>query len=246
MTRTEPDIRIPDLSGRLAVVTGGSDGIGLGIATRLAMAGAEVVLPVRNPRKGETAVARIRAQAPGVRVSLRELELSSLRSVRALGETLLEEGRPIHLLVNNAGVMTPPARTVTEDGFELQFGTNHLGHAALAGLLLPLLREGRARVVSQVSVAAAGGRILWDDLNGERSYDGCARTGSRRSLSACSVSNCSGGRRRLDGGSRASSPTRASRPRTCSPRARNWGARATPAVGVSSRRSRRAASSWER
>lgn len=172
MARKEPDITIPDLSGRLAVVTGGSDGIGLGIATRLAMAGAEVVLPVRNPRKGEAAIARIRERAPQARVSLRDLELSSLRSVRALGDVLLEEGRPIHLLVGNAGVMTPPARAVTEDGFELQFGTNHLGHVALVGEILPLLRAGNARVVSQVSIAVAGGRIAWDDLNGERSYDG--------------------------------------------------------------------------
>ncbi|MFC8086114.1 SDR family oxidoreductase [Streptomyces sp. NPDC057340] len=172
MPRTDFDITVPDLTGRRALVTGASDGIGLGIATRLAAAGAEVLLPVRNPRKGEAALDAIRAQVPGAEVSLRTLDLSSLTSVAELGETLLAEDRPIHLLVNNAGVMTPPARQTTADGFELQFGTNHLGHFALVARLLPLLRAGRARVTSQISVAANRNAINWDDLNWERSYDG--------------------------------------------------------------------------
>jgi len=170
--RNGPDITVPDLSGRRAVVTGGSDGVGLGVATRLAAAGAEVVLPVRNPAKGDAAVARIRALVPAARVSLRELDLSSLASVAALGKTLREEDEPIHVLVGNAGVMTPPDRRTTADGFELQFGTNHLGHVALVAHLLPLLRAGAARVTSQISVAAARGSINWDDLSWEHSYDG--------------------------------------------------------------------------
>ncbi|MFD7511946.1 SDR family oxidoreductase [Streptomyces sp. NPDC059853] len=172
MSRTPTDITLPDLSGKRAVVTGASDGIGLGIATRLAAAGAEVVLPVRNPRKGEAAITRIRRAVPGAAVSLRTLDLSSLESVAALGETLRAEGDPIHLLVNNAGVMTPPDRQTTADGFELQFGTNHLGHFALVARLLPLLRAGRARVTSQTSVAAARGAVNWQDLHWEHSYDG--------------------------------------------------------------------------
>ncbi|MFE5996924.1 SDR family oxidoreductase [Streptomyces sp. NPDC056454] len=172
MPRKTPDLILPDLSGKRAVVTGGSDGIGLGIAARLAAAGAEVVLPVRNQGKGERALAAIRRQAPGARVSLRSLDLSSLDSVAALGDSLVGEGRPVHLLVNNAGVMTPPERQSTPDGFELQFGTNHLGHFALVGHLLPLLRAGRARVTSQISVAANQNAINWDDLNWERSYSG--------------------------------------------------------------------------
>ncbi|MER6810287.1 SDR family oxidoreductase [Spirillospora sp. NPDC000708] len=172
MPRKRIDITVPDLSGGRAVVTGASDGIGLGIAARLAAAGAEVVMPVRDTRKGEAAVAAIRGQAPGATVSLRELDLSSLDSVAALGKTLLDEDRPIRILVNNAGVMTPPGRRTTADGFELQFGTNHLGHFALVGHLLPLLRAGRARVTSQVSVAASRGAVNWDDLDWERSYDG--------------------------------------------------------------------------
>ncbi|MBZ6226309.1 SDR family oxidoreductase [Streptomyces olivaceus] len=172
MPRTDFDITVPDQSGRRAVVTGASDGIGLGIATRLAAAGAEVVLPVRNPRKGDAALDAIRGQVPDADVSLRTLDLSSLDSVAALGTTLLAEDRPVHLLVNNAGVMTPPERQTTAEGFELQFGTNHLGHFALVAHLLPLLRAGRARVTSQISVAANQHAINWDDLNWERSYDG--------------------------------------------------------------------------
>ncbi|MEV4155645.1 SDR family oxidoreductase [Nocardia salmonicida] len=172
MPRRQPDITVPDLTGQRAVVTGASDGIGVGIASRLAAAGAEVVLPVRNQRKGEAALDSIRQASPEARVSLRELDLSSLDSVAALGKTLRAEGNPIQLLINNAGVMTPPDRQVTADGFELQFGTNHLGHFALVGHLLPLLSAGNARVTSQVSVAANQHGIKWDDLNWERSYNG--------------------------------------------------------------------------
>lgn len=172
MARTRPDITVPDLSGKLAVVTGASDGVGLGLTARLAAAGAEVVMPVRNPRKGEAAIAKIKQRHPEAKVSLRDLDLSSLGSVAALGDTLREEDRPIHLLVNNAGVMTPPERQTTTEGFELQFGSNHLGHFALVAHLLPLLRAGRARVTSQISVAANQRSINWDDLNWERSYNG--------------------------------------------------------------------------
>ena len=165
---------IPDLTGSLAVVTGASDGIGRVIATRLAAAGAEVVIPVRNAEKGERAAASIRSDVPGASVSTRSLDLSSLDSVAALVETLTSEGRPINILINNAGVMTPPDRQSTRDGFELQWGTNHLGHVALTLGLLPLLRAGGARVTHQTSVAArsSNGAINWDDLNWDRSYDG--------------------------------------------------------------------------
>ncbi len=172
MPRRPVDISVPDLSGKRAVVTGGSDGIGLGLASRLAAAGAEVLLPVRNARKGEAAVALIRRENPRADVRLRDLDLSSLASVAALGEALRAEGGPIHILINNAGVMTPPDRQTTADGFELQFGTNYLGHFALVGHLLPLLRAGRARVTSQLSIAANQNAINWDDLNWERSYHG--------------------------------------------------------------------------
>ncbi|HEV2798084.1 MAG TPA: SDR family oxidoreductase [Nocardioides sp.] len=179
------DITLPDLTGRRAVVTGASDGMGLGIAATLAGAGAEVLLPVRNRAKGDAAVARILSDVPGARLVLHDLDLSSLDSVAALGGRLVAEGEPIHLLVNNAGVMTPPERQSTEDGFELQLGTNHLGHFALTGHLLPLLRAGRARVTSQASIAARRGAIHWDDLGWERSYDGMAAY--RQSKIACGL-----------------------------------------------------------
>jgi len=168
------DVTIPDFTGRRAVVTGASDGLGLRIASRLAAAGAEVVMPVRNPAKGEAAASWIRERHPHAKLSLAELDLSSLASVAELGDRLCADGAPIHLLVNNAGVMTPPHRQTTTDGVELQFGTNHLGHFALTGRLLPLLRAGRARVTSQTSVAARSGTVNWDDLNWDRSYDGMA------------------------------------------------------------------------
>lgn len=180
MPRRPIDIPLPDLTGRRALVTGASDGMGREIAMRLARAGAEVLMPVRNRPKGEAVADRIRTEVPGARVVLHDLDLSSLDSVAALGEALVAEGDPIHVLIDNAGVMTPPERRTTDDGFELQLGTNHLGHVALVGRLLPLLRAGRARVTSQVSVAARSGRILWDDPNQERSYDGMRAYGQSK------------------------------------------------------------------
>lgn len=171
MTRTTPDLPVPDLTGRRVVLTGGSDGIGLVLARRLAASGADLVLGVRNRAKGEAAVDGIRSRQPGARLTLGSLDLASLASVEAFAATLLSEGHPLHVLVNNAGVMTPPERRTTADGHELQLGTNHLGHVALVAHLLPLLRAGRARVTSQTSVAARGGSVLWDDLDAERSYD---------------------------------------------------------------------------
>lgn len=185
MSPEHPPIDLADLSSTRAVVTGASDGMGIGIAALLAAAGAEVVLPVRNPDKGARAVERIRAEHPDARVSTRTLDLSSLESVASLGEQLAAEGDPVNLLINNAGVMTPPRRETTRDGFELQFGTNHLGHFALTGHLLPLLRAGHGRVVTQTSVAAKRGAINWPDLNWERRYDGMGAY--RQSKIACGL-----------------------------------------------------------
>lgn len=172
MATTSTPFTLPDLTGRRAVVTGASDGMGLVIARRLAAAGAQVIMPVRNPDKGERAVAQIRAAAPGADVSLRRLDLSSLDSVAECAAVLRDEAQPIHLLINNAGVMTPPQRQVTADGHELQWGTNHLGHVALVAGLLPLLSEGRARVTSQVSIAARRGTVNWADPDWKTGYHG--------------------------------------------------------------------------
>lgn len=151
-------------------MTGGSDGLGFGLADRLARAGAEVVLPVRNPLKGSAALDRIRQHTPSATVSTRELDLASLDSVAALGRVLNTEARPIDILVNNAAVMAPPFRQLTDDGFELQLGTNHLGHFALVAHLLPVLRAAGARVTTMVSIAARTGKLEWDDLQSEHTY----------------------------------------------------------------------------
>jgi NAD(P)-dependent dehydrogenase (short-subunit alcohol dehydrogenase family) len=169
--RTTADIRIPDLTGKLALVTGASDGVGVEIARRLARAGAEVIMPVRTPAKGEAAAGRIRSDVRAARLSVRSLDLASLTSVARLADDLLADGRPLDIVVNNAGVMAPPTRHASDDGFELQFAVNHLGHFALTGRLLPLLQAGRARVTTQTSVAANSHGVHWDDLQWERSYD---------------------------------------------------------------------------
>ncbi|MBE2320341.1 SDR family oxidoreductase [Solirubrobacter sp. CPCC 204708] len=171
MPRTLIDIDVPDLTGKLALVTGASDGLGLVLAERLARAGADLVLPVRNPAKGAAAADRIRAAAPRAAIAVPRLDLSSLGSVAALADELLADGRPIDILINNAGIMTPPERRESEDGFELQLATNHLGHYALTARILPLLRAANARVTTQASVAANQHGVHWDDLQWERSYN---------------------------------------------------------------------------
>jgi NAD(P)-dependent dehydrogenase (short-subunit alcohol dehydrogenase family) len=165
------DIQLPDLTGTLAVVTGSNSGIGLGAAKRLAGTGAEVVLAVRSPAKGAAAADEITAAAPNATVRVEQLDLSSLDSVAAFADRILDQDRPIDVLINNAGVMMPATRHTTSDGFELQLGTNHLGHYALTGRLLPLLRKAKApRVVTLSSGLARVGRINFDDLQLERGY----------------------------------------------------------------------------
>lgn len=164
-------LEVPDLSGRLAVVTGANSGLGFGLARRLAMAGADVVMAIRNRARGEAAIDKIRADVPAAKLTIKHLDLSSLRSVAALGEELVAEGRAVDVLINNAGVMTPPRREQTDDGFELQFGANHLGHFALTGHLLPLLRGASSpRVVTVASLAANQRTIDFADANAQRSY----------------------------------------------------------------------------
>ena len=115
---------VPDLSGRLAVVTGANSGLGFGLARRLSAAGADVVMAIRNRAKGEAAIDEIRATVPKAKLTIKPLDLSSLAAIAAVGEQLNADGRPIDILINNAGVMTPPQRDTTSDGFELQFGSN--------------------------------------------------------------------------------------------------------------------------
>jgi NAD(P)-dependent dehydrogenase (short-subunit alcohol dehydrogenase family) len=161
---------IPAQNGRVAVITGANSGLGLVTARELARKGAHTVLACRNQAKGEEARRAIVTRAPTAQVELAELDLASLGSVRTFAERLRSEHDGIDLLINNAGVMAPP-RGTTADGFELQFGTNHLGHFALTGLVIDML-EGRddARVVTLSSGAHRIGRIAFDNLSGERRY----------------------------------------------------------------------------
>jgi NAD(P)-dependent dehydrogenase (short-subunit alcohol dehydrogenase family) len=169
---------IPDQHDRLAIVTGANSGIGLVTARELARAGARVIMACRDIDKGDNAAAAIRADVAGAQVEVRALDLASLDSVRHFADHYSEPR--LDLLINNAGVMAPPKRT-TADGFELQFGTNHLGHFALTGLLLSrLLATPAARVVTVSSTAHKFGRIDFDDLHGERSYRRWLRYGQSK------------------------------------------------------------------
>ena len=162
--------QIPDQHGRTVVVTGANSGIGLVAARELARAGADVTLACRNTEKADAAARDITVAVPGARVSVGELDLGSLASVRAFATKFASTHEKLDLLLNNAGVMAPPRRTTT-DGFELQFGTNHLGHFALTALLIEKM-AGRddARVVTVSSGAHRAAKMNFDDLQGERGY----------------------------------------------------------------------------
>lgn len=163
--------QVPDQHGKRVVVTGANSGTGREAARRLAGAGAEVVLAVRTPAKGEAAREEILAAHRSARVEVRRLDLADQGSVREFADGLLAEGKPLDVLVNNAGVMNVPARTETVDGFELQLATNYLGPFALTVRLLPLLlKSPAARVVAMSSGSAIRGRIDLDDLQWRRKY----------------------------------------------------------------------------
>ncbi len=161
---------VPSQRDKLIIVTGASSGIGKEVARRLAGAGAEVIMAVRDPAKGEAARAEILSSQSDAQLTVRTLDLADLTSVKGFAETLLAEGRPLDALVNNAGVMAPPERFETVDGFELQMGTNFLGPFALTVRLLPLLTGVGARVSTMSSVAAMIGRIRFDDLQWRTRY----------------------------------------------------------------------------
>ncbi|AXH01014.1 SDR family NAD(P)-dependent oxidoreductase (plasmid) [Deinococcus wulumuqiensis] len=164
--------QVPDQSGKLAVVTGANSGTGKEAAKALAGAGATVILAVRTRAKGEQARTEMLAAHPAADIQVRHLDLADLKSVQSFADQLLAEGRPLDLLLNNAGVMFPPVRHETKDGFELQMGSNFLGPFALTVRLLPLLLKAPApRVVTMSSGTAAVGRIHFDDLNWNKSYD---------------------------------------------------------------------------
>lgn len=161
---------LPDLTGRLYIVTGANSGLGYEVVKGLAAKGAEVVLAVRSPAKGEDAAARVSRGKPTGMLRIEALDLASLASVQAFADRLLAQGRPIDGLVNNAGVMGLTRRETTVDGFERQFATNYLGHFALTGRLLPLLTAAKARTVQVSSIYHRQGAIRVNDLNWTKGY----------------------------------------------------------------------------
>ena len=162
---------VPDQAAKLIVVTGANSGTGKEAARRLAQAGAHVVLAVRTTAKGEQAREEILATQPGAQLDVRRIDLADLTSVQEFADRLIADGVPVDVLVNNAGVMAPPTRHVTADGFELQFGSNFLGPFALTMRLLPLILAAPApRVVTMSSGVASYGRIRFDDPQWQRRY----------------------------------------------------------------------------
>jgi NAD(P)-dependent dehydrogenase (short-subunit alcohol dehydrogenase family) len=161
---------IPNLKGKTAIVTGGNSGLGYETALELAGHGAHTIIACRDPAKAKGALDRIKAARPEAVVEALSLDLASLASIRAFSKTIHERFQKVDILVNNAGVMAIPRRT-TADGFEMQFGTNHLGHFALTGLLLDLVAaSGAGRVVNVSSAAHRLGKMQFDDLQREKNY----------------------------------------------------------------------------
>jgi NAD(P)-dependent dehydrogenase (short-subunit alcohol dehydrogenase family) len=164
-------LNIPQRNNGLAVITGSTEGIGYEDALALSSAGWNVIVMGRNAEKGANAIAKIQQINPKAQVSFEKIDLADLSSIKSFASRMIERGEAIDLLINNAGVMTPPNRLETTDGFELQFGTNHIGHFALTAQLLPLLRKApNARVVTVSSVANRNGQINFDDLQSTALY----------------------------------------------------------------------------
>lgn len=174
--------QIPNQSGRVAIVTGANSGIGLVAARTLAQRGARVIMACRNEQKANEALTSIRAADPEADVEFRHLDLSSLGSVKGFAESILASEDRLDLLINNAGVMMPPTRSETADGFELQFGVNHLGHQALTAILLErLTATPGSRVVNVASQAHRGGKIDFEDLQWQgRGYKKMASYGQSK------------------------------------------------------------------
>jgi NAD(P)-dependent dehydrogenase (short-subunit alcohol dehydrogenase family) len=163
--------QIPSQAGKTALVTGANSGVGYQAAAELARHGAHVLLGCRNAAKGQAALERLLREAPGASAEVVSLDMASLASIRAFAAGFAARGIALDLLINNAGVMALPKRELTADGFERQFGTNHLGHFALTGLLMPeLLAAAAPRVVTVSSIAHRRGKIDFDNLQSERSY----------------------------------------------------------------------------
>jgi len=165
--------QIPSQAGKTALITGANSGIGYQAALELARHGAHVLLGCRNEAKGRAALERLLHEAPGASAEVVQLDMASLASIRAFAAAFIGRRIALDLLINNAGVMALPKRELTEDGFERQFGTNHLGHFALTGLLMEALLAAPApRVVTVASLAHRNGKIEFDNLQREHGYEG--------------------------------------------------------------------------
>lgn len=161
---------IPPQTGRPVIITG-TGGLAYECALALARAGAEIVLAGRNRSNGEGSIATIRSELPSANIRFEQLDLADLSSIEALGQRMRDRSERVDILINNAAVMTVPRCQTTKDGFELQFGTNYLGHFALTAHLMPLLRQGQEpRVVNVCALAANSAAINFDDLQSERRY----------------------------------------------------------------------------
>lgn len=171
---------IPDLSGKTFIVTGANSGLGLETSRVLASKGARVIMTARNLKKGQAALESIKKSYPEADLELKSLDLADLSSVRSFAADILAEEEQIDGLINNAGVMMIP-RMETKDGFEMQFGTNHLGHFALTGLLINrLLENPTARIVNVSSLMHTRGEMNFDDLMGQENYDETAAYGQSK------------------------------------------------------------------
>lgn len=167
----ELNFEMPDLTGKITIVTGANSGIGLETARTFAANGATVIMACRNPEKAQAAATDIKSTVPNVKLELIALDLADLKSVRRFATDFSNKYNQLDILANNAGVMALPDFHQTADGFEMQFGTNHLGHFALTGLLLPLIKTtAGARVVNVSSMAHGFGRFDADNLNAEKGY----------------------------------------------------------------------------
>lgn len=161
---------IGSLEGKTIIITGGSSGIGLEAAKALSIKGAEVIIAVRNMEKGEMAVKSVKEVNPDSKISAMHIELTDLDSVKLFAESFALKHKKLDILINNAGVMVPPLK-LTKQGYELQFGTNHLAHFTLTGLLLPLMTGvPGSRIVTVSSIAARGGKINFNNLDGKKGY----------------------------------------------------------------------------
>jgi len=166
---------ITDQHNKIFIITGANSGLGLASARVLAKKGAKVIMACRNLEKGSQSLQKIRDEFPGADLDLRELDLADLRSVADFASGILKDYDTLDVLINNAGIMATPF-AVTADGFERQFGTNHLGHFALTGKLLQrLLKTRKSRVVNVSSLAARSGKIFFDDLEGKEHYSAMER-----------------------------------------------------------------------